>query len=146
MDKTVTETTTVTQDSVGNETSSIVTKDPVGNVTSRTVRSRYNVFSGDFFVSKVNQVIFALVSIINLLILFRFVLLLLGANRVGFVNSLISLTNFFVAPFQGIFPSPVVEGSYIEFASVLAIIVWFFIAWVLAVVISLFSSSTEEVV
>jgi len=142
MDKTVTETTTVTQDPVGNVTSS-VTQNPV--VTSRTVRSKYNVFSGDFFISKINQVIFALVSIINLLILLRFIFLLFGANRVGFVSLLINFTNFFVAPFQGIFPSPVVEGSYLEFASVLAIIVWFVLAWIIAVIISLFSSSTEEV-
>jgi|SRR6185369_13114080 len=133
MDKTVTETTTVTQD-------------PVGNVSSRTVRSRYNVFSGDFFISKVNQVIFALVTIVNLLILIRFVLLLLGANQVGFVSLLLSITNFFVAPFQGIFASPNVTGSYIEFASVLAILVWYVIAWIIAVVIGLFSTSTEDVV
>ncbi|MEO6728400.1 MAG: hypothetical protein ABIM99_00600 [Candidatus Dojkabacteria bacterium] len=133
MEGTVKETTTVTQD-------------PVGNVTSRTVRSGYNVFSGDFFISKVNQIIFALVSIINLFILFRFILLLLGANQTGFVTMLINVTNFFVAPFQGIFPSPVVEGSYVEFASVLAIIVWFILAYVIAVVVSLFSNSTEEVV
>ncbi len=132
MDKSVKETTTVTQD-------------PVGNRVTRTVSSRYNVFSGDFFVSKVNQVIFGLVTIINVLILFRFVLLLLGANQVGFVSMLLSLTNFFVAPFQNIFPSGAVQGGYVELASILAIIVWYVIALILAVVISFFSTSTEDV-
>ena len=133
MDETVKETTTVVQNS------------PANAATTRTTRT-YNVFSGDFFVSKVNQVIFALVTIINVLILFRFVLLLFGANRVGFVNTLISLTNFFVAPFQGIFPSPTVEEAYLELASVLAIVVWYILAWIFAVIVGLFSTSTEDAV
>ncbi|MEP7103308.1 MAG: hypothetical protein ABI721_01190 [Candidatus Dojkabacteria bacterium] len=133
MDNTVKESTTVTQDAMG-------------NTVKRTVRSNYNVFSGDFFVSKVNQVIFTLVTIINVLILFRFVLLLLGANQTGFVSFMISLTNFFVVPFQGIFPVTNVEGGYLELASVMAILVWYLIAWIFAVVIGLFSSKTEDVV
>lgn len=132
MDETVKQTTTVTQDSLGNTTRS-------------TVRTNYNVFSGDFFISKVNQIIFALVTIVNLLVLLRFLFLLFGANRTGFVLMLVNLTNFFVAPFQGIFPTPIVEGAYLELASVLAIVVWYILAWILAVIISLFSSSTEEV-
>lgn len=131
MENSVKETTTVTSDPV------------VGRTTTRTVRSG-SIIPEDFFVSKVNQVIFGLVSIINVLILFRFILLLLGANQTGFVSFLISLTNFFVVPFQGIFPSTVVETGYFEVASILAIVAWYILAVIFAVIVGFFSTKTEE--
>lgn len=127
---------------VVNETTTVSQELP-GGTTTRTVRSSNNIFSGDFFVSKTNQIIFTIIGIINVLILLRFILLLLGANRTGVVNFILGLTNIFVAPFVGIFPSPSVEGAYVEAASIVAIIMWFIFAWILAVIVGLFSSSTE---
>ncbi|MFS8130733.1 MAG: hypothetical protein ACMG57_02015 [Candidatus Dojkabacteria bacterium] len=132
MDTSVKETTTVTRDPM------------VGATTTRTVRSGSSIFPEDFFVSKVNQVIFGLVSIVNVLILFRFILLLLGANQTGFVSFLVNFTNFFVAPFQGIFPATVVETGYFEVASILAIIAWYILALIFAVILGFFSTKTDE--
>lgn len=131
MDNTVTEST-------------VVERDSLGNTTTRTVRSR-NVFSSDFFVLKTTQIIMTIVAIIDVLVLIRLVLLLLGANNIGIVSFIFSFTNLLVAPFQGIFPSAVVEGGYFETASLVAIIFWLILGYIGAVIVSLFSSDTGEV-
>lgn len=108
--------------------------------TTTTSAGRMN----DFFVLKTNQVIFTIIGIIDLLILIRFFLLLLGANRVGVVTFIINLTDIFVAPAAGIFPSQVVEGSYFEPASIVAIIMWLVIGFIIGAIVSLLSTSTES--
>jgi hypothetical protein len=99
--------------------------------------------SGDFFAAKTNQIIFSLAIIIDLLILLRLLFLLAGANRVGIVSFILNITEVFVAPFRGIFPSPSVEGAYFEVASIVAMIMYLVFAYILGLVINMFSSSTE---
>lgn len=123
------------------EQRTVTTDYPAGSVQTRTVtsRGRFN----DFFVSKTNQVIFAILGIINLLILLRLFLLLIGANQVGFVTFIMNLTNVFVAPFQGIFPSPSNGTSYLEVASIVAIIVYTIFAFILGMIIGLFTDDID---
>lgn len=128
------------------ERTTIKSEDPITNTaTTRTVVSRSGAL-GDFFVSKTNQVIFTIVAIIDLLVLLRLILLLLGANRVGVVNFIVSLTNIFVAPFMGVFPSPTVEGAYLETASLMAIILWAVLGYILSLIIGMFGKDTDPVV
>ncbi len=134
MDSSTIETTTVSQNPVtGQVSKSNVVTSKRGNVE-------------DFFINKTNQIIYTFVAILNLFIFIRFMFLLLGANQVGFVTFILNLTNIFVAPARGIFPSQVVEGGYFEAASLVAIVMWLILATILAVVINLFSSKTEQVV
>lgn len=121
----------------------VTRQDSLGNAAQQTVTVKRHGFLNDLLVSKFNQVVFTIVSIINLLILVRFTLLLLGANRTGFVNDILTLTNVFVAPFMGIFPSVAVEGSYFEMASVVAMIIWLVLAVVVSLLVNIFSSDTE---
>lgn len=121
-----------------------VSEDPVTGTTAKRTTTITRTSLQDFFVSKTNQVIFAIVAIIDLLILLRFVFLLLGANQVGFVTLIMNLTEIFVAPAKGIFPSTSVPGGYFEVASIVAIVMWLIFAYIVSLIISLFSSHTEE--
>ncbi len=125
-----------------------VTEMPVTQIPSATVKtttvSRRSFSLSNFFVSKTNQVIFAFISIIDLLILLRFVFILFGANQVGILSFLIGLTDFFVGPFKGIFPSQAAYGAgYIEVPSILAIIVITIFGFILGTIIELFTNETE---
>lgn len=119
-----------------------VTNSPEGAVQTQTVTRSGSPVS-DFFVSKTNQVIFAIVSVINILLLVRILFLLFGANQVGIVNFILSLTQIFVAPFAGIFQSPSSGNSYLDVASIVAILMYFGLGAVLGMLINLFSSKTE---
>ncbi len=134
MDSSTIETTTVSQNPV------------TGQVSKSNVVSTKRGNVEDFFIDKTNQIIYTFVAILNLFIFLRFIFLLLGANNVGFVTFILNLTNIFVAPASGIFPSQVVQGGYFEAASLVAIVMWLILATILAVVIKLFSSKTEQVV
>ena len=120
----------------------VTSPSPSGVVQTQRVTSRSSI--SDFFVSKTNQVIFAIVSIIDLLIAIRIVFLLLGANQVGVVSFIISITQMFVAPFAGIFPSPSAGGSYLDASAILAIIAYLVLAVILGVILDLFSTKTEN--
>jgi len=76
-----------------------------------------------------NAWVWYIVAIIDLLLLLRILFHLFGARSVGFASLLYSVTGFLVAPFRGIFPNPVVEGSYFDMASITAIIVYALVGW-----------------
>lgn len=62
----------------------------------------------------------------------RFILGLLGANpAAGFAQFIYGITGPFIAPFVGLFGQPRFEGSVFEFNSIVAILVYALIAWVL---------------
>ncbi len=83
-------------------------------------------------VSRVSQLIWLFVAVIVGLIAFRFVLLLLGANPAsGFANFIYTVTNVFVAPFAGLLSTPSVEGSVIDVVSIVAMIVYLLVGWLL---------------
>lgn len=84
-----------------------------------------------------NAWIWYIVGIIDLLVALRLVFHLFGARAVGFADLLYSITGFFVAPFRGIFSNPNIEGSYFEMASVVAIIVYVLIGWIISRLIDL---------
>lgn len=113
------------------------------NAVSQTRTVSRKSFLGDFFVSKVNQIIFGILGIITILLLLRIFFLVAGANQVGIVSSLINFTNLFVAPFQGIFPAPASGNAYLDVASILAIIIWGIAAFIISIVLDWFSSSTK---
>ena len=65
-------------------------------------------------VTRTNQVIYFIFGAINVLLLLRFVLLLLGANEVSpFVTLIYSLSRTFMLPFRGIFAEPDLGASMI---------------------------------
>ncbi len=78
---------------------------------------------------RVTQIVWYLVGILEALLAFRFVLKLLGANpQAGFTNFIYSITQPFAAPFLNVFRVPRVEGSVLEWTTLLAMLVYFLIA------------------
>ena len=83
---------------------------------------------------RVTQFIYWLFGLIEGLILIRFVLKALGANpSAGFAEFIYGITYPLVAPFVGLFGSPqAAQGSILELHSIVALIVYALLAWLLA--------------
>ena len=81
---------------------------------------------------RVQNGIYLLFGLLEGLLGIRFVLGLLGANpAAGFAQFIYGITGPFIAPFVGLFGQPRFEGSVFEFNSLVAILVYALIAWVL---------------
>ena len=76
------------------------------------------------------QVVWYILGIVEILLAFRFVLKLLGANpEAGFSSFVYSITYVFATPFLSVFRSSrIVEGSVFEWTTLLAILVYWVIA------------------
>lgn len=86
--------------------------------------------------------IWLLLGILEVILAFRFVLKLLGANSAtGFVSFVYSLSKPFVSPFLGIFTSPTTQGnvatSVFDTATIVAIVVYAIVVWGLVKLVSL---------
>ena len=76
------------------------------------------------------QVVWYLLGIIEVLLAFRFVLKIMGANpAAGFTSFIYGLTYIFAAPFTYVFRVSQVEGSIFEWTTLLAM----FVYWALAI-------------
>lgn len=71
---------------------------------------------------KTNQIVWYLAGIANTLLAFRFLFKVLGANRVGIVNAVYSVTDPLALPFYGIFNTSAVAGSVFEWTTLVAIV------------------------
>jgi hypothetical protein len=81
---------------------------------------------------RVTQVIWYIFSIIEILLIFRFLLKLIGANAgATFTQFIYDVSYIFVAPFLYVVRSPVVSGSVIEWSTLIALFVYWVIAWAL---------------
>ena len=76
------------------------------------------------------QIVWYILSIVEILLAFRFVLKLLGANAgAGFTQFIYGATYIFAAPFLSVFKTDrIVSGSYFEWSTLLAM----FVYWVIA--------------
>ncbi|HSX19415.1 MAG TPA: YggT family protein [Candidatus Saccharimonadales bacterium] len=90
---------------------------------------------------KTYQIIYYILGIIEILLGFRFVLKLLGANPTGFVSFIYSLSGVFMAPFRAVFPTAAQGGNVLEWSVALAAVVYLVVAWGLA---SLLKIVTEK--
>jgi hypothetical protein len=76
------------------------------------------------------QVVWYLLGILEVILAFRFVLKLLGANpAAGFTDFIYNLSYPFVAPFLNVFRISYVQGSVFEWTTLLAMLVYWLIAW-----------------
>ena len=94
-------------------------------------------------VSKSRQLLWFFGYLILTLISLRFVFLLLGARQVGIVDFLYDLTSVFVLPFRGVFPSNQIEGSFFDSASLLAVVMYYLLFYLLDQLVLLFSKKTS---
>lgn len=76
------------------------------------------------------QVVWYLLGLIEVLLAFRLVLKLLGANAgAGFTDFVYTVTSPLTAPFLSVFRVSKVEGSVFEWTTILAMFVYWVIAW-----------------
>jgi uncharacterized protein YggT (Ycf19 family) len=93
---------------------------------------------------RLGQLVYLIFGVVIALIAIRFVLLLLGANpNAGFTDFVYDVTGPLVAPFEGIFGAPDIESGVFDPASLVAIVVYSLIAWVVAKVIGISLGETR---
>lgn len=74
---------------------------------------------------RATQVVWFFVSIIEIILAFRFILKLTGANPLAsFTNFVYSISAPLANPFYSVFPRTVVEGSVFEWTTLLAMLVY----------------------
>jgi len=88
------------------------------------------------------RIVYYILGVIEVLLAFRLVFKLLGANpSSAFVSFIYTLSNIFMAPFTGIFRTATTRGvetqAVLEPAIVVAIIVYAVIAWGIAKLIEI---------
>jgi uncharacterized membrane protein len=93
--------------------------------------------------------IYLIFGVLEVLLAFRFVLKLLGANHSsGFVDFVYNLSAIFVAPFAGIFNTSIANGavttSVFEPATLVALIVYALLAWGIVALIRVISGRQQE--
>lgn len=75
------------------------------------------------------QIVWYILGAIEVLLFFRFVLKLLGANLgAGFTDFIYTLSYVFVAPFINVFRITAVQGSVFEWTTILAMVVYYVLA------------------
>lgn len=82
---------------------------------------------------RIVQIIYLLFGIVEALIAIRVVLRALGANpQAGFAQLVYGLSAPLVAPFAGLFGNPQYSGSVLEIHSIVALVVYALLAWLVA--------------
>jgi YggT family protein len=84
------------------------------------------------------MITYLVVGVVEALIIIRVILKLLAANpSSGFVRFIYNVSAPLVAPFQGIFPTPVTQNSVLELSAFVAIAAYALIAWVIVRLIAI---------
>lgn len=116
----------------------IIHTDPHDHKEHEAVHTKKAIFH-------VHQVIWYILGIIEVILVFRFVLKLLGANPLsGFVNFVYTISRPFAAPFYGIFRLDVSGQSIFEWTTLVAMAVYALVAWGLVKLILLAWPVSEE--
>lgn len=115
-------------------TTEVVTTTPPVATVDRTTATAYDPFAERRQASyRMVQAIYLIFGIIETLLAIRLVLRALGANpEAGFAQFVYGLTAPLLAPFVGLFGSPQSGGSVLEIHSIVALVVYALVAWLLA--------------
>lgn len=82
--------------------------------------------------SAVDQLIYLIFGILEILLLLRFIFRMFGASTAAPVTRMIyNVTNILMAPFRFIFPTNVVEGAVFEWSVLVAMILYALLAWII---------------
>jgi len=86
--------------------------------------------------SWLSRVVMFVFGVVELLILVRFFLLLVGANtQTGFVQWIHDMSGIFMAPFNAILGVQTIDGATFEWSALVAIVVYAGIAWLIVALI-----------
>jgi hypothetical protein len=122
---------------------SIEETDSAGNVSQRTTTSKVATTNTGAF--QASYIVYYIVGLIEVLLTFRLVFKLLGANPSSpFVSFIYSFSAMFVAPFAGIFHTTTTGGvdatAVLEPATVIAMIVYALLGWGIAKLIGVLTA------
>lgn len=100
----------------------------------RTEAVSYDPYAGRRMAGyRVTQMIYWVFGLVEGLIAIRFILKALGANpSAGFAEFIYGITTPLVLPFIGLFGNPQNQGSVLEVTSLIALVVYALVAWLLA--------------
>jgi hypothetical protein len=91
------------------------------------------------------QAVWLVFGVIEGLLAIRFVLLLLGANRANdFAQLILGASAPFVAPFVGLFGTPAAGGSVLELHTIVAMLVYLLLAWIVVRIVWLLAGETRS--
>ena len=81
---------------------------------------------------RTSQIVWYITGVIEIILGLRFILKLLGANpAAGFTQVIYGATSLFAGPFLYVFRVSQVQGSVFEWSTLLAMAVYFLIAWLI---------------
>lgn len=97
----------------------------------------------------IEYLVYFMFGILEMLLAFRLVLKLMGASTTSAFTGLIyGLTGIFILPFEGIFRKGFTQGiettSVIEPATLVAIIVYAFLAWGIVMLLKILSGEKQD--
>jgi uncharacterized protein YggT (Ycf19 family) len=96
---------------------------------------------------RLTQIIYWLFGLIEALIAIRLVLKALGANpSAGFAQFIYGITAPLVAPFMALFSNPSYQNSVLEFGSIVALIVYALVAWLLGKLVWILVGETRSAI
>lgn len=92
------------------------------------------------------QIVWYIVGLLEVILAFRFILKLFGANpSAGFSNFIYNASYPFATPFLNVFRTTKVEGSIFEWTTILAMLVYLLIAWAIVKIFTMSKTvSTPE--
>ncbi|HET7099384.1 MAG TPA: YggT family protein [Patescibacteria group bacterium] len=96
-----------------------------------------------------NYIIYYIFGVVEILLVFRLILKLTGANPgSGFVSFIYSLTQLFVLPFSGIFRGATTQGNVVtailEPSTLVALVVYAVLAWGITQLVEIMSGKKQE--
>ena len=128
----IVETTPTTRvNGVPRTTTQVRTVEQGAGAVDRTESVAYDPYANKRVAAyRVVQLVYLVFGLIEGLIAIRFVLKALGANpSAGFAQLIYAITAPLVAPFYGLFGNPTAQGSVLEVHSIVALIVYALLAW-----------------
>jgi hypothetical protein len=106
-----------------------------GTATNQSVSTAHDPYAGRRATSaRLVQAIYLVFGVIEGLLLIRFFLRALAANaEAGFAQAIYAMTGVLVAPFSGLFGTPLITtGAALEVSTLIALLVYAAIGWILA--------------
>jgi uncharacterized protein YggT (Ycf19 family) len=96
---------------------------------------------------RVTQLVYWVFGLIEALIAIRLILKVLGANpQAGFADFIYGITTPLVAPFLNLFASPSYQNSILELSSIVALIVYALVAWLLGKLVWIVAGETRSAI
>lgn len=108
-----------------------------GDAPQRIFETKKTIF-------RFNQVLWYILGLIEVLLVFRVILKVLGANATGFTSMIYSITTPLALPFSGILQTSVSGASVMEWSTLIAALVYLCLTWGLVYLLDLVYPITPE--